>query len=123
MSDDDVTVRPWLPSNIFLEVSMIQLHRQIIHQNVRNLKVTTKFCYFSCLSRYCFSTHVYGSFQLVGARSLAVNPIQSKSGGRLCLINYYSPLPPEFQTFLRLCRVCSPFSLIALQLQAGAGTV
>ena len=40
---DDVTVRPWLPVNIFgAKYDLIQLHRQIIHQNARNFFFTTK---------------------------------------------------------------------------------
>ena len=44
MSDDDITVQPWLPSNIFFggKYDLIQLHRQMIHQNAWNLFFTRK---------------------------------------------------------------------------------
>ena len=64
---------------------LIQLHRQIIHQNDEKLIeiFTTStfylqfkennendmtFCYFSCLSQNCFCAHVYGSFVAADAR-------------------------------------------------------
>ena len=73
---DDVTVRPWLPVNIFLVVTMIWFsytdklyikmlgisfspqnyhhHQQFLSKLKENNENDMTFCYFSCFGWYCF---------------------------------------------------------------------